>query len=337
MVELLAPTHAGLHCVAGGFHVDPADPVPLAVITHAHADHARPGSALYVCTREAAPIVAHRIPDAAIRAVEYGERITLGDVSVSLHPAGHVLGSAQVRIERDGEVWVASGDFKRAPDPTCVAFESVRCDVFVSEATFALPIYRWPAPSDVAAEILAWWRACAARGRTALLFCYALGKSQRILAELSRLIGDAPADDAPVYVHGAIEPIVALYRSAGVAMLPTQLVRDVDDARKLRGALVLAPPSASGTPWMKRFSAAETALASGFMRVRGDRRRRGHDRGFVLSDHADWPALLDTVAESGAKRVLVTHGHSEVLARFLRERGLDATPIVTNFEGEGDA
>lgn len=329
--DLISPTPAGLACAAGAFHVDPWAPVETAVITHAHADHLRPGCGRYLCASASVPLLERRLPAGArIEGVPYGEAVSLGDVRVSLHPAGHVLGSAQVRLEGAQGVWVVTGDFKRAPDPTCAAFEVVPCDVLVTEATFALPIYRWRAPAAVVRDVLTWVEGCAARGRAAVLFCYALGKAQRLLAELAAMT------DRTVWLHGAIAPLVQLYREAGVRMLPTALVSEAPKGQRLAGELVLAPPSAHRSPWLRRMGDQETALASGWMRVRGVRRQRGFDRGFALSDHADWPALLRTVRETGARRVLVTHGHSDALVRHLREDGLDAAALATEFQGEGD-
>jgi putative mRNA 3-end processing factor len=330
--DLIRASPAGLHCPAGSFHVDPWEPVALAVVTHAHADHARPGSAAYLCSEACVPLLRRRLgPEAAIRGLAYGERVRLGAASVSLHPSGHVLGAAQVRIEAGGEVWVVSGDLKRAPDPTCAPFEPVRCDVFVTEATFALPIYRWEPPERTVAEVFEWWEANRRAGVPSVLFAYALGKAPRLLAELRRFT------DRPVLVHGAVEGFVALYREAGVAMLPTEPLPPTRRGRSLARELVLAPPSALGSRWMRRFADAETALASGFMRVRGTRRRRALDRGFALSDHADWPDLLRTIEETGARRVIATHGYAEELARYLRERGCHAQALATRFEGEADA
>ena len=310
--------------------MDPWGPADIAVITHAHADHARPGAGSYLCAAGCVPLLRRRLgPEATVRGIPHGERVTLGQTQVSLHPAGHVLGSSQVRIEEGGRIWVVSGDYKRAPDPTCAPFEPVPCDVFVTEATFALPIYRWDEPAAVAAEIHAWWRSNPER--PSVLFAYALGKAQRVLAEIGFLT------DRPVLTHGAVEAFVRLYREAGIPMLPTEPLAEAPKRRDLAGALVLAPPSARATPWMRRFAHAETALASGWMRVRGPRRRQSYDRGFALSDHADWPALLRTIEETGARRVLATHGYAEELARFLRESGLEAEALVTSFDGEADA
>ena len=332
MSDLLAIDAAGLACAAGGFHVDPWQPVARAVVTHAHGDHARPGTAEVFASRDSIALLRRRLgPEVTLTPLDYGEPIRLGEVTVSLHPAGHVLGSAQVRVERGGEVWVVSGDYKRAPDPTCAPFEVVRCDVFVTEATFALPIYRWPEPRVVTKEIVDWWSENRRAGRPSALFCYALGKAQRILAEL------AAVADRPILVHGQITALLEAYEQAGVRLAPT--IRLAEDDRRKAGPedLVLAPPSARGTPWMKRLGGASTAFASGWMRLRGARRRRALDRGFALSDHADWDGLLRTVQETGASRVLATHGYAEALARTLRERGLEARALRTAWEGETES
>jgi putative mRNA 3-end processing factor len=326
---MLTETPDGLFCAAGGFHIDPWLPVERAVITHAHGDHARSGSRAYLCADACAPLLQRRLGlDETIESLPYATALTLGDVRVSFHPAGHVLGSAQVRVEgRDG-TWVVSGDYKRAADPTCAEFEPVQCHTFVTESTFGLPIYRWD-PSDVVIdEMLEWWNDNAQNGRTSVLFCYTLGKAQRILAELAKRI------DRLVQVHGMMLSMIEAYREAGVAMLPTALATERRRGTSFAGDLVLAPLSARGTPWMRRLGDHSDGFASGLMRVRGVRRQRAFDRGFVLSDHADWPALLSTIAESGASRVLATHGHAEPLARFLNERGLEAGTIKTAWEGE---
>lgn len=329
---LLEVDARGIGCPRGGFHVDPWRPVERAVVTHAHSDHARPGSAWYLAAEAAVPLLRRRLPEGVpIQGVPWGETVSLDGARVSFHPAGHVLGSAQVRVEAGGEVWVVSGDYKRRTDPTCERFEVVPCHGFVTEATFALPVYRWPDPDRVADEILAWWDENREAGRASVLFCYALGKAQRLLGELGR------RTDRPALLHGALVSMVEAYREAGISMLPTEVLEDRErDA--LSGALVLAPPSARRSPWMRRFREARTAFASGWMRVRGTRRGRGVDRGFVLSDHADWDALVGTVAETGAETVWTTHGFREPLARFLREeRGLAARALeATDPRGDED-
>lgn len=331
MPELIAVTDSGLYCEAGDFYVDPWRPVHRAVLTHAHGDHAVPESGSYLCSSPGLSILRHRLgPVAQIQAQAYREPLRLGAAKVSLHPAGHVLGSAQVRIEAAGSVWVVSGDYKRAPDPTCEAFEVVGCDAFITEATFALPVYRWEEPGHVVGDIFQWWEENRSKGAASILFCYALGKSQRILAHLTS------HTDRPVWIHGAIAGLTEHYRGSGIHMVPTRLVSDAEKGADFAGELILAPPSARGTNWMRRFGEASIGFASGWMRLRGTRRRRGFNRGFALSDHADWPALLRTVEETGARRVLAMHGYSEQLARFLADRGLETGVLTTPFPGESE-
>ena len=327
--DLVVARPEGLYCPRGDFHIDPWRPVPRAVITHGHGDHARAGSGEYFTTRAGLPILQWRLGEQRYHVHEYGDLFRIGDATVSLHPAGHVLGSAQVRIECGGEVWVVSGDYKRQPDPTCAPFEPVRCDTFITEATFGLPIYRWPDTPDVAREIVAWRDECAARGETAVLYCYALGKAQRLLAEL------AAFTDRPAYVHGAVDTGVQVYRAAGIPMLETIPVAETTRGRdELAGELVLAPPSAGGSAWMRRFRRVQQGFASGWMRLRGNRRRRNFDRGFVVSDHADWPALLRTIAETRASRVIATHGNTDAIVRVLNERGIATGVFRTDYGAE---
>lgn len=332
-MALVEVTSEGLFCEEGGFHVDPASPVPRAILTHAHADHARPGSLEYVCAQSSVEVLRARLGETAkLVGLEYGERRAFGDVTVSLHPAGHVLGSSQVRIEHEREgVWVVSGDYKRDVDPTCEAFEPQQCDTFITEATFALPVYVWSDPREVIRELFECWRA--ERTHATLVFCYAFGKAQRILAHLAELT------DEPVLLHGAMERLTDAYRRSGVALANTAPVSDSASHKDYAGRLVLCPPSAHRSPWMKRFKSPQTAFASGWMAVRGQKTRRGYERGFVLSDHADWPSLVKTVEQTRAKRVLVTHGSSDAFARYLREsRGIDAAPLGHLYEGdEGDS
>ena len=319
---LLQPRPEGLYCPAGDFFIDPMLPVTRAVVTHAHGDHARSGSGWYQVAAAGIGLMRERLgQDALIDAHDYGETFRMGDVEVSLHPAGHVLGSAQVRMAYGGRVVVVSGDYKRDPDPTCVPFEPVPCDVFVTESTFGLPVYRWPPMTQVIDDLLAWWDDCAQKQIPAVLFCYALGKAQRILAEL------APRTERTVHLHGAMLRLVESYREAGVRMVPTEPVSESARGRDFAGELILAPPSAAGSPWMKRFSKASTGFASGWMQIRGNRRRRGYDRGFVVSDHADWPGLIRSVEDSQASRIYVTHGDGDTLIRHLRDLGHDAQSL----------
>lgn len=331
---MLIETSSGLFCEPGGFHIDPWQPVDRALITHAHGDHARPGSAAYLCAAPSAPLLRRRFgSDARIESLPYGESIALGSARVSFHPAGHVLGSAQVRIETAGGVTVVAGDYKRAADPTCAPFEPVPCDTFITESTFGLPIYRWDSAAAVINEVVDWWDDNRAEQRASVLFCYTIGKVQRVLAEL------AAVTDRPVFTHGMMIGMIDAYRDAGVRMLPVHNVLDPPSPRPrgraaFAGELIVAPLSARGTPWMRRLGDLSDAFASGLMRVRGVRRQRAFDRGFVLSDHADWPDLLRTIDETGASRVLATHGYAEPLSRYLREQGRDSGVIRTAWEGE---
>lgn len=328
---LIQPTERGLYCAAGDFHIDPWRPVERALITHAHADHARPGHGHYWTARDGLALLRRRL-GSRIHAtgVDHRQPLRFGPARVSFHPAGHILGSSQIRVEVDGEVWVASGDYKRDPDPTCAPFEPVPCDTFITEATFALPVYRWPEPDQVAAEIFEWWTQNAAAGNTAVLFCYALGKAQRVLAQL-------PADrPGPIYLHGAVSPLTEDYRAAGIPLPPTRMVSEAPPDERYQTSLVIAPPSAAGSTWMRRFSNPSLGFASGWMRIRGNRRRRGYDRGFVISDHVDWPGLLQTFTDTGAGQILTTHGRADELVRYLQEQGKTARPLATLYGEDED-
>jgi putative mRNA 3-end processing factor len=328
---LLQSTDRGLYCEAGDFYIDPWLPVDRAVITHAHGDHARWGSGQYLASRAGERVLRTRLgADAAITTVEYGESLTLNGVHISLHPAGHILGSAQIRVEHRGEVWVASGDYKTEPDETCAPFELVRCHCFVTESTFGLPIYRWMPQNEAFAAIRDWWRTNALEGRASIIFAYALGKAQRLLSGLRQMAEGA------AYTHGAVERLNRDYRDSGVALLETTHASVMPRNHDWSGALIIAPPSAGGSLWLRRFGAASTAFASGWMSIRGLRRRRTVDRGFPLSDHVDWPSLLGTIRGTGAERVLVTHGYREPLVRWLQEHGIEAHVIASAWKGELD-
>lgn len=341
MSDLIIQNRDGLHCRAGGFTIDPWRKVPVAVITHGHSDHARRGSGRYICTPGTASILRNRLgKEIELEERDFSEPWTLGETTVSFHPAGHLLGSAQVRVERNGakehgaekrsEVWVASGDYKIAADPTCRPFEVVPCDVFISECTFGLPVYRWPPTSEVMAEVNRWWAATAETGRTSVLFAYSLGKAQRVLAGLDESIG-------PILLHGSVSGIVDIYRKHGVS-LPRAQYAKAELVKKVMAegnrALVLAPPGAAGSSWLRRFQPASLAFASGWMQVRGNRRRRALDRGFVISDHVDWPGLMQTIERTGCRRVLLTHGQTDAAVRYLRERGMDAGVLQTEYGEE---
>ncbi len=325
---LLQETPAGLYCSAGDFYIDPWKKVARAVITHAHSDHARPGSERYLTTTDGRHVLQSRMgPAAVIDAIDYGTEILINGVRVSLFPAGHVLGSAQVRVEYRGEVWVVSGDYKMTADATCRTFEPVVCHTFITECTFGLPICRWPAQDEVFAEVNRWWRRCRDEQRTAVIMAYSLGKAQRILAGVDRSIGR-------IFCHSAVEQVNRDYRQSGIPLPETELPGSNSNRTAWEGALVIAPPAAAGSPWLKKFGDVSTAIASGWMLTRGARRWQSVDRGFVLSDHADWPGLLQAIRSSEAGQVLVTHGHTAPMVRWLNEQGISSRSLNTRFRGE---
>ena len=320
--DLIVQRPEGLYCPAGDFHIDPHRPVPRVVLTHAHADHARRGHGAYLATAVSAPVLRARLGDIRLQGLDYGEAVTLGGVRVSLHPAGHVLGSAQVRLEHRGQVWVASGDYFLSADdadrnPTCSAFEPLRCDCFVTESTFGLPVYRWPPQRRVLAEINAWWADNAAQGCTSVLQGYSFGKAQRLLAGLEPSIG-------PIVAHPAVAAMNEACRRAGVALPRTRTLQDMGEATDLGRALLLVPPGLKDEAWRQAAEGGRKAFASGWMQLRRERQRPGLDRGFVLSDHADWPGLQRAIVATGAARVIVTHGQEAAMVRWLSQRGLQA-------------
>ncbi len=323
-------TPQGLFCPPGLFHIDPWLPVERAAITHAHADHARTGSRAYLAVADGEHLLRTRLgADINLQTLRYGEKTEINGVLVSFHPAGHVLGSAQIRLEYKGEILVVSGDYKLDADSTCAPFEPVRCHTFLTESTFGLPIYRWDATPVIFGQINSWWRSNRDAGKASILFAYALGKAQRLLSGVDPSIG-------PIWLHGAVERVTRAYRASGVALPETKPASEPAKGHSWAGSLIIAPPSADGSPWARKFEPASAALASGWMRVRGQRRRRSVDRGFILSDHADWPGLNKAIRETGAENVLVTHGSSAILARWLCDKGLNASTLATHFDGEVD-
>jgi putative mRNA 3-end processing factor len=327
---MLEQTPAGLYCRAGNFHIDPWQPVENAVITHGHGDHARRGNKHYLAVKSSERILRTRLgEDINLQTVEYGETISLNGLQVSLHPAGHILGSAQVRLERGGEVWVVSGDYKIEPDVTCTPFEPLNCHTFVSESTFGLPVFKWRPQAEIFDAINHWWRENRDRDQTSILFAYSLGKAQRIIAGLDPSIG-------PIFTHGAVENMNQCYREAGVVLPPTRHAAEVKAKTEFAGAMVVAPPSADSPGWTRKFSQTAKAFASGWMQIRGNRRRRSIDRGFVLSDHSDWPGLMTAIRQTGAETIWISHGYTAEMVQWLRENGLNARAITTQFAGEID-
>lgn len=328
--NILETTPRGLYCSAGGFYIDPIQPVERAVLTHAHSDHARSGSKYYLATTASEYLLRMRLGEGAeFEFLSYGESRSIHGIQVSFHPAGHMLGSAQVRLQYRGRVAVVTGDYKLGGDATCTAWEPVPCHLLVSECTFGLPVYRWQPQDAVFQAINTWWRGCAGQDKCCVLYGYAIGKSQRLLAGLDTSIG-------PIFTHGAVEKGVEAYRRSGVALPPTQHVGSMPKRHDWRGAMVVAVPSAHGSPWLRRFGRISTAMASGWMAIRGNRRRRSLDRGFVLSDHVDWPSLLRAVEASSPETVWATHGTTAVVARYLGEAGYQAVAIDSPGQSESD-
>jgi putative mRNA 3-end processing factor len=330
--DLLTNTEKGLYCPLGGFYIDPWRPASgdRAIITHAHSDHARWGASDYLCAQSGVAVLLARLGNVQVTGVPFGEVRDIGDVRVSLHPAGHVLGSAMVRVEHKGEVWVVSGDYKTQRDCSGELMEPVACHTFITESTFGLPIYRWQSRENVGDQINAWWASNASEGATSIVYAYALGKAQSVLALLNPSVG-------PIYVHGAVEKFLPIYAAAGVKLPACERADKTNVKAAIGKAIIIAPPGADNSAWARKFGERREAFASGWMRVRGPRRRRGVDRGFVLSDHADWPGLLATIRATGATRVGVTHGYTSVLARYLKEQGLETWTLATRFEGESGA
>lgn len=321
---MIALTPKGLYCEAGGFHIDPSRSVDVALITHAHSDHARRGSRKYYCENSGKGLLARRVGGHAdITGVAYGQEFRFGSTRVSFHPAGHILGSAQIRVEHEGHVWVVSGDYKRELDPSCAPFEVVKCDTFITEATFGDPKYQWSEPgARVTESIYGWWQENRATSRNSVLFAYALGKTQRVLAELKRFTNEA------VYVFGEGADLTECYRKENVPMVPTIALESLRKSDRLEGALIIAPHSLASSAWIHRLGGPATAFASGWMRSGAWGMRNRYERGFVLSDHADWPALVRTIEETAARRVLVHHDGGEgQLARYLRKRGIQAAAM----------
>lgn len=327
-MQLLEFTNKGIYCPQAGVYLDPWQPVDKALISHGHSDHAYSGHQHYLCTEGAMPVIKHRLYlQGNIETVPYGKQILIHGVKFSFHPAGHIPGSAQIRVEYKGEVWVFSGDYKLQDDGISMPFEPVKCHTFITESTFGLPIYKWKPQSEVFADINTWWLKNQEEGKTSVITGYTLGKSQRILRNVDHSIGK-------IFTHGAVDSINRILRSQGLQLPEAPRITNDTPKEDIKGALIICPPSAVGSPWMRRFLPYSLGVASGWMRLRGTRRRRGADRGFVLSDHVDWDELNKAIAATGAEKVFVTHGYTEIFAQWLRDKGMDAREVKTRFEGE---
>jgi putative mRNA 3-end processing factor len=321
---LIEFTNKGLFCKVGNFFIDPWQPVDRAVITHAHSDHARSGSASYLCHRLTKPLLELRLGPHPIQAIEWNEPVHINGVKVSLHPAGHIIGSSQVRIEHGGEVAVVSGDYKIENDGLSGQFEPVKCHSFITESTFGLPIYNWKPQEEIFASIQNWILNNHAEGKTSVLMAYSLGKAQRLLPCIE-------ATGLPVFLHGAVYNVHQALLSTGIKLPAVQRVQPDMTKETFKGNVVIAPGSADGSPWMKRFSPYSVGVCSGWMQVRGNVRRRNADAGFALSDHADWNGLLGAVKDTGAEKVYVTHGFQAAFSRYLNENGVMAAEVKTEY------
>jgi putative mRNA 3-end processing factor len=327
MSMLLSFTDKGIYCAKGDFYIDPWRPVDRAVITHAHSDHARWGSKHYLAHNDTVPLLRLRLGVNNYQSAQWNESIFINGVKLSFHPAGHIIGSAQVRVEYEGEVWVFSGDYKTTDDGLSGMFEPVKCNTFITESTFGLPIYRWKSQETVYEEIRNWVNSNHEQGIASVLIAYSLGKAQRVIDAIQHT-------GIPIYVHGAIWNTHQTLVDAGFKLPHVQRVLPDTPKEQLKSAIVIAPPSADGSSWMKRFSPYATGVCSGWMQVRGNARRRNADAGFALSDHADWPGLLQAIEATGAQKVFVTHGFQSVLSRYLNEQGIEAAEVKTDYGSE---
>jgi putative mRNA 3-end processing factor len=327
-MNLIEFTQEGLYCPPADIFIDPWKAVHKAIITHAHADHARYGHDYYLAHHDSAAILRHRLgADIHLQTIAYGKKIDIHGVKVSFHPAGHIIGSSQIRLEYKGEVWVVSGDYKLENDGFCTPFEPVRCHTFITESTFGLPVYHWQPQQEVINEISNWWKQNQQAGKASLLSAYSLGKAQRILSNLNLTSG-------PVLLHGAIYNTHEALRASGVKLPYCPKLTADTPPNEISQSLVIAPPSAANSTWVKKLKKHSTGIASGWMGIRGMKRRRAADRGFILSDHADWQGLNEAVAMTGAERVFVTHGYTAVFSRWLTEKGIEAYEVETLYEGE---
>ena len=320
-MSLIVHTRRGLYCPPAKVYIDPVRKVDNAIITHGHSDHARKGHKYYISSHEGVPILKHRLGKRInIRGLDYGEKLHVNGVDFSLHPAGHIIGSAQVRVEYRGEVWVISGDYKRDNDGLSTPYEPIACHHFVTECTFGLPIYHWPSQEEVISSIKSWWSKNATLGLTSVLTAYSLGKAQRLIHSLGDEIG-------PIYTHTSIDQMNQVIRESGFDLVPTQRLSGILSNKVLRNALIITPSTRRSNQWPKQLREYSTGMASGWMALRKSAWSRGADRGFILSDHCDWPGLNDCIRATGATNIYPMHGNTSTFTRWLMESGYDAQPI----------
>lgn len=324
---LLVHTALGLYCPKADVYLDPWRPVNRAILSHGHADHARWGSSSYLCTPTAAPVIKYRLGDILLETLPFGEEKLINGVSFSFHPAGHILGSAQIKVSYKGEIVVFSGDYKTANDGFSEAFEPVKCHTFITESTFGLPVYHWQDQKWVFNEMEEWCKNNRNNNHLSILYGYSLGKAQRILQGLPESVG-------PIFTHSTIEAVLHVMRNQGVSLKNTIPVNEHLSRADLLTGVIIAPPAVQNSNWLKKFEPIRNGVVSGWMALRGARRRRNADKGFVLSDHADWEGLNEAISLTGAENVLVTHGYTDILSKWLIDKGLNAHPLETNFEGD---
>lgn len=323
-MPLIEFTDKGFYCPIGDFYIDPWKPVGKAIITHAHSDHARPGSASYLSHHYTKPLLEARLGPHHFESTGWNDPIHINGARISLHPAGHIIGSAQVRIEHQGEVWVISGDYKLENDGLSGAFEPVPCQHFVTESTFGLPIYKWKPQQEIYDDIESWIRSCHESGKTAVLIAYSLGKAQRVLTP-------AAACTDSILMHGAVYNMHQTLVNAGWKLPKAEYVSFETPKSKLKNAVVIAPPGAVGSSWLKKFNPYEIGICSGWMQIRGNTRRKNADAGFALSDHADWEGLLQACRATGANTIYATHGFQSAFSRYLNEVGIEAKEVHTEY------
>ena len=326
--NLIEFSSKGLYCPPGKFYIDPFKAVDRALITHAHGDHSRSGMKHYLAHKDSIPIMKLRLGEGInSQGVEYGEVLNVNGVKVSFHPAGHILGSSQIRIEHKGEVWVVSGDYKLEDDGLCPVFEPVKCHTFITESTFGLPVYKWKPQSEIFSEMNNWWRSNQEKGQASIILAYALGKAQRILHHLDKSIG-------PIYVHGTIFATNEAFINAGLPIDEFPKLESGIKKDNYKNSIILTPPGWANSNWLNKFQSYSTGVASGWLALRGTRRRQTSDKGFVLSDHADWPGLNTAVEACEAERVYVTHGYTQVFSKWLQSRGIEAHVVNTLYENQ---
>jgi len=330
MSNLISFTDKGLYCAQGNFYIDPWKPVDKAIITHGHADHAYFGHKYYLCHPYTKTILQLRLGDNNYQTLEWNETINLNGVKLSLHPAGHIIGSSQLRLEYNNEVWVVSGDYKVENDGISGQFEPLKCNTFITESTFGLPIFKWKPQEEVYSNIISWISKNKENGKTSVLLAYSLGKAQRVLQAIKETT-------QTIFAHGAVFNLQTMLIDNGWDLTPVERITPETPAELLKGTVVVAPPGADGTPWMKKFNPYSVGVCSGWMQVRGNARRRNVDAGFVLSDHADWNGLIQTVKETGAERIFVTHGFQSAFSRYCNEQNIAiAAEVKTQYGNEDE-